>query len=67
LPHQSFSDLSTEFTRAAANAFILANAGNIQRAIHAVFVTFPQPTPLYFHSIGKLPAINFMLKFQKPL
>jgi len=54
LQYRSFSKLSTEFTRTAVHAFIPANAENIHRAIHALFVTFPQPFRLYFHSIGKI-------------
>ena len=34
--------------------FIPANAKNIHRAIHILFVTFPQPPPLYFHSMEKM-------------
>ena len=33
--------------------FIPANAKNIHRAIHALFVTFPQLAPLYFHTMEK--------------
>jgi hypothetical protein len=54
LQHRSFSKFSTEFTGTAARAFIPANAENIHRTIHALFVTFPQPFRPYFHSIGKI-------------
>jgi phage gp46-like protein len=33
--------------------FIPVNAKNIHHAIHALFVTFPQPPPLYFHTMEK--------------
>jgi hypothetical protein len=52
--HRAFLKLSTGFTRAAALRFIPANAKNIHRAIHALFVTFPPPPPLYFHNIEKM-------------
>jgi hypothetical protein len=51
---ERFLNLSTGFTRAAALRFIPANAKNIHRAIHALFVTFPQPPPLYFHNMEKM-------------
>jgi hypothetical protein len=38
----------------AAHAFIPANTKDIHRAIHALFVTFPQLSRLYFHSMGKI-------------
>jgi hypothetical protein len=34
--------------------FIPANAKNIRRAIHILFVTFPQPPPLYLHNMEKM-------------
>jgi hypothetical protein len=33
---------------------IPANSKNIHRAIHALFVTFPQAFRLYFHSMEKI-------------
>src|SRR6516165_6029530 len=39
--------------KTATDRFIPANAKNIHRAIHALVVIFPQPSPLYFHSNGK--------------
>src|SRR5262249_42732811 len=40
--------------KTATDQFISPNAKKIHRAIQALFVTFPQPSPLYFHSMERL-------------
>jgi hypothetical protein len=54
LRHRAFFEALHWIHKGGGVHFIPANAKNIHRAIHALFVTFPQPPPLYFHNMEKM-------------
>jgi len=54
LRHRSFFKALHWIHKSGGARFIPANAENMHRAIHSLFVAFPQPLPLYFHNMEKM-------------